>query len=138
MLILWSEVFSYQKDFQQFYLFIYIFLSALGLCSSVGFSLAAACALRLQWILVEEHRLQQLQNVGSEASFLGLYIQASVVVGVCLSCSSMWNLPEKGSNPCPPALVGGFLSVVPLRGLDFYFVRGTQKQILQYFVIEMF
>lgn len=60
MLILWSEVFSYQKDFfLNLCIYIYIFLSALGLCSFVGFSLIAVCGLLvIVASLVEEHRLQ--------------------------------------------------------------------------------
>ena len=55
------------------YLYIYIFLSALGLCSSMGFSLIAVCGLLVVVAsLVEERRLQLLQNVGSVVVAHGL------------------------------------------------------------------
>ena len=104
------------------YYFIYLFLSALGLhcCARAflqlqragatlrrgawashcgGFSCCRARALGTQALVVVAHGLQSA---------------GSVVVAHGLSCSVASGIfRDQGSNPCPPALAGGFLTTAP-------------------------
>ena len=110
------------------YLFIYLFLALQGLCCCVwafsscgqrGLLFVAACELLTAVAsLVAQHgsqaQAQQLQHVGSVVVAHGLQSTGSVVVAHGLSCSAAWGIfPDQGSNPCPPALAGGFLTTVP-------------------------
>ena len=99
------------------YLFIYLFLAALGLrCCMWAFSgcgergllfIAVYGLLTAVASLVVEHRLQahglqQLQHTGSVVVARGLQSAGSVVVAHGLSCSTACGIfPDQGSNPCP-------------------------------------
>ena len=106
------------KKKKSIYLFIYLFLAALGLCCCEGFSLVAVsggysgfivgCAgfspqwLLLMWSTGPRAQAQQVGPVGSEFVVNGL--GCSAVLG---------DLPDPGREPVSPALVGGFFSTEP-------------------------
>ena len=91
------------------YLFIYLFMTVLGLCfcarafSSCGkwgpLFIAVRGPLTIAASLVAEHRLQtrRLGNCGSRAQLL----------------RGMWDLPRPGLEPVSPALAGRFSTTAP-------------------------
>ena len=115
--------------FNKLILFIYIFLTALGLrccmwafssCGELGLLFVAVYRLLIVVAsLVAEHGLQahglqQLWYVGSVVVACKLQSAGSVVVAHRLSCSEACGIfPDQGSNPCPPALADGSLTTAP-------------------------
>ena len=99
-------------------LFIYfwlrwVFIAAHGLslvAVSRGYSSLRCTGFSLRWLLL-------LQSTGSRHA-------GSVVVAHGLSCSVARGIfPDQGSNPCPPALAGGFLTTAPPgKSLNAFFV----------------
>ena len=105
----------YHKEHQLFfffnfiYLFIYLFMAALGLrfcarafssCGKQGPLFIAVCGpLTVAASLVAEHRLQTRRpsNCGSRAQ----------------SLRGMWDLPRPGLEPVSPALAGRFSTTAP-------------------------
>ena len=113
----------------KFIYFIYLFLSALGLCccawafSSCGKQGLLFVAVRGLLLavasLVAEHGLQvrglqQLWHKGSGVVARGFQSTGSVVVAHGLSCSAVCGIfPDQGLNPCPLPMAGGFLTTAP-------------------------
>ena len=104
------------------YLFIYLFMSVLGLCfcarafSSCGkqgpLFIAVRGPLTIVASLVAEHRLQtcRLSSCGSQAQLL----------------RGMWDLPGPGIEPVFPALAGGFLTTAPPgKSLLFFLMKDS-------------
>ena len=84
--------------------------------------------------LVAEHRLQvrglqQLWHTGSVVVARRLQSAGSVVVAHRLSCSMACGIfPDQGSNPCPPALAGGFLTTAP----------PGKSQIIMFYTLKLY
>ena len=119
-----------------FYLFIYLFLAALGLCCCAwAFFSCSECGLlfiavhgllfRVPSLVAEHglqaHGLQQLWHVGSVVVARGLSSCGSRALERRLSsCGTraqllrgMWDLPRPGLEPVSPTLAGGSLATVP-------------------------
>ena len=112
VLLIFAIVYSISFSFLSFFflkLFIYLFLSVLGLrfcarafssCGERGpLFIVVRGPLIITASLVAEQRLQtrRLSDCGSRAQLL----------------CSMWDLPRPGLEPVSPALAGGFLTTVP-------------------------
>ena len=79
-----------------------------------GFSCCRARALGVWASVVVAHGLSSCGSWALEA-------QTSVAVAHGLSCSAVCGIfPDQGSNPCPLALAGGFLTTAP-PGKPWYF-----------------
>ena len=133
----WSRFFF----FKQVYLFIYLFLTALGFrcctwaffsCIERGLLFIAVRGLLIAVAspVVERGWAQQLWHTGSVVVAHGLSSCGSRALERRFSsCGawaqllhSMWDLPGLGLKPVSPALVGGFLTTVPPgkpHGVDF-------------------
>ena len=104
-----TALFFFFKKFTFFYLFIYLFMTVLGLrfCARAFSScvkwgplfIAVRGPLTIAASLVAEHRLQtrRLSNCGSRAQLL----------------RGMWDLPRPGLEPMSPALAGRFSTTAP-------------------------
>ena len=109
---IWSWTFVCWKIFFFFYklfYFIYLFLAVFGLrCCAWAFSSCGEWG--LVFILVRGLLIAVASCCGARALGAG----ASVVVAHGLSCFMACGIfPDRGTNPCPPALADGFLTTVP-------------------------
>ena len=130
------------------YVFIYLFMAALGLCCCAwAFSSCSEwgllfIAVRRLLIAVaslvaehglQAHRLQQLWHMGSVVVAYGLQSAGSVVVVHGLSCSVACGIfPRPGFKSMSPALAGGFLTIAPPGKSERYFKRVLLLQELTF------
>ena len=115
----WHIVIILSHYFKKIYLFIYLFLAVLGLCSCV-WAFTSCCKLGLlsRCDVQASHCggfsccwAQALGYVGSGAGTHRLQSKGSVVVVDELSCpGSMWNLPRPGIELMSLALTGRFFT----------------------------
>ena len=92
-----------------FYFILFLFLAVWVFVSVRGLSLVAASGRHSssQCAGLSLLRPLLLRSAGSRRA-------GSVVVAHGPSCSAACGIfPDQGSNPCPPALAGGFLTTVP-------------------------
>ena len=95
--------------------FIYLLLAVLGLCCWQAFSRCREWGLPFVGSWASPCRgfsYCGAQALGGGFSDGGFSNCSSWALEHRLMCS-MWNLPRPGVQPVPPALAGGFLSMVP-------------------------
>ena len=86
------------------------------MCTASSFDVAAHGLSPVAAVsLTVEHRVESTISCSTWAQELGL-----VGCSYSTACGIFW---DQGSNPCPPAMAGGFLSTIPSGKSNFTFLK---------------